>query len=77
MTDLVSQPTAMPTRKLTSAVIATILMELAKVIVSNLWPSWYDANLWLALTPLVVLLVGYVVKDAPNVVADFKGENAP
>lgn len=76
MTDLVNQPTAMPTRKLSAAVLAAIVMDIAKVIVSNLWPSWYDASLWEALTPLAVLLVGYVVKDAPNVVADFKGENA-
>ncbi len=75
MSETVSQPSPMPTRKLGSAVIATIIMELARVIVSNIWPSWFDANLWAALTPLVVLLVGYVVKDNPNIVADFRGEN--
>lgn len=66
MTTKVDQPTPMPTRKLSAATITAALMAVTGMVVRNLWPSWYDENVWLALMPVVSLAVGYFVKDAPN-----------
>lgn len=63
----VSQPTANPTRKLSAATIALAVVELAWVLLVNFAPAFADPNLKAALTPLVVFLVGYMVKDEPNV----------
>lgn len=63
----VSQPTLNPTRKLSAATIALALVELAWVLLVNFAPSYADPNLKAALTPVVVFLVGYVVKDDANV----------
>lgn len=63
----VNQPTANPTNKLTAATIAAAAVSWSGVVVRNLWPEWYDPEAWAAAMPFVVLLVGYFVKDAPNV----------
>lgn len=63
----VNQPSANPTRKLSAATIALAVVELAWVLLINFAPSFADPNLKAAVTPLVVFLVGYMVKDAPNV----------
>lgn len=63
----VSQPSANPTNKLTAATIVAAVMPLSGLIVKNLAPSWYDDAVWAGLTPVMVMLVGYIVKDAPNV----------
>lgn len=63
----VSQPTSNPTRKLSAATIALAAVELAWVLLVNFAPSYADPNLKAAITPVVVFLVGYMVKDAPNV----------
>lgn len=62
----VTQPKPNPTNKLSAAAVSAAVMELAKVIVQNIWPNFYDPALWAALTPLVILGVGYLVKDEDN-----------
>lgn len=66
MASLVPQPNMNPTRKLSAAVIATAGMELTRFLVQHFAPSFYDAALWAALTPIVVFAVGYFVKDTDN-----------
>ena len=63
----INQPTANPTRKLSAATIALALVELLWVLLVNFAPGYADPNLKAALTPVVVFLVGYWVKDEPNV----------
>jgi hypothetical protein len=60
------QPTAVPTRKLTAATVAAALLSLAQLLATNLAPQWYDPELWVAMTPLVTFLAGYLVRDLPN-----------
>ena len=71
----VNQPTINPTRKLTSAVIATAALEITRVLAGHFLPGVFDPAFWLAVSPLVVFGVGYLVKDEPNVAPDFQGEN--
>jgi hypothetical protein len=59
----VSQPSSMPTRKLSAAVVASALIALARWAV----PALDDDALWIGLTPLIVLGVGYFVRDNANV----------
>lgn len=66
----VSQPTPNPTNKLTAAIIGSAVCELARVILANLAPGWAEPSLWVALSPIIIFLCGYFVKDAPNVVPD-------
>lgn len=63
----VSQPTAMPTRKLSAATVALATVELLWVLLVNFAPSYADPNLKAAITPVVVFLVGYMVKDEANI----------
>lgn len=67
MTDTVNQPSNNPTRKLSAATISAAAMAVSGLIVRNLWPHWFDASVWLTLTPIVSFAIGYLVKDAPNV----------
>lgn len=62
----VNQPSANPTRKLSAAVITAAAMNVAKIIMINTAPQWYDPELWAALDPIVIFAVGYFVKDQPN-----------
>lgn len=64
----VNQPTINPTNKLTASVIAVAVIEIARVLVMNFLPSFNDAGLWTALSPIAVFAVGYFIKDEPNVV---------
>ena len=59
----VNQPSAKPTNKLTAATIAAAALAVSGLIVRNLWPHWYDAGVWTALTPLAVFALGYLVRD--------------
>jgi len=70
----VSQPTLNPTNKLTAAIVASALVELAHTAVDNLAPSWSNPALWTAMTPLVIGIVGYYVKDAPNLSVTVEGQ---
>ena len=45
------------------------------LIVRNLAPEWYDAEVWAAMTPIVVFALGYFVKDKPNVDQAFFGRS--
>ena len=62
----VSQPTPNPTRKLAAATIAAAAVSISGLVVRNLWPTWYDPEVWAAMTPIVIFAVGYFVKDMPN-----------
>lgn len=63
----VKQPSANPTNKLTAATLAAALVSVSGLIVRNVAPGWYDADVWLTMTPIVVFALGYIVKDKPNV----------
>lgn len=71
----VNQPSINPTRKLTAAVIATAVMEIARVLSQQLFPGVFDLAFWSAMAPIVVFAVGYFVRDDANVVFEFEGEN--
>jgi hypothetical protein len=62
----VNQPTAKPTNKVAAATIAAGVAEVSRLIIQNIWPEWYDAGTWAALTPVLVLALGYFVKDEAN-----------
>lgn len=64
----INQPTINPTNKLTASVIAVAAIELARVLVHNFLPAFDDAALWTALAPIAVFMVGYFIKDEPNIV---------
>lgn len=63
---LVKQASINPTRKLSAAVLATAMLELARVVTIHFLPDFSDPNLWAALTPVVVFGVGYLVHDEAN-----------
>ena len=65
--DKATQPTANPTVKLTAAVWASMILGVSGLAVRNLAPQWYDADVWLSLTPFVIFIAGYLVHDAPNI----------
>lgn len=62
----VSQPTAMPTRKLTAAVVGAAIVEVTRVFLENTFPGWADPAMWVALSPLVIFACGWFVKDRAN-----------
>lgn len=68
MANLINQPSANPTNKLTAAVVAAAVVSLARAISSHFWPEFADQSLWDALLPIAVYLSGYLIKDSPNVV---------
>lgn len=63
----VNQPSLNPTNKLTAATIAAAVVSVSGLLVRNLAPEWYDAEVWAALLPIVIFAAGWVVKDKPNV----------
>ncbi len=62
----VNQPSARPTNKLTAATIGALTVSLVDLGVRNLASDWHDPNVTAALLPIVVGVLGYVIKDAPN-----------
>lgn len=62
----IDQPTLNPTRKLTAATIAAAAVSVAGLIIRNVAPEWYDAEVMLNLTPVAVFVIGYFVRDLPN-----------
>lgn len=62
----VNQPSARPTNKLTAATLGALAVSVAGVVLLNLRPEWHDPVTFTLLTPVVVGLLGYVIKDAPN-----------
>lgn len=67
MEPTIDQPNSNPTRKLTAATVAAALVSFSGLVVRNLWPDWYDAEVWAAATPLVIFAAGWFIKDRPNV----------
>ena len=65
--ELIDQPRANPTRKLSAAVLGAAMMAVAGLIVKNAAPGWYDPEVFAALTPVVIFALGYYVRDRPNV----------
>lgn len=59
----INQPSATPTNKLTAATLGAAALAVLGLIVRNIWPQWYDASVWSALSPVAVFALGYVVKD--------------
>lgn len=68
MSDTITQPTINPTRKLTAATIVGAMMPVTGLILRNLAPEWYDPEVMLGITPVALFVVGWFVKDNPNVV---------
>lgn len=67
MANTINQPSANPTVKLTTATIAAAVVSVLGLVLRNLWPAWYDAEVLAAATPLIIFALGYVVKDQPNI----------
>ena len=63
----VSQPTINPTNKLTAATVGSALMSVTGLALKNLAPEWYDPEVLLSVTPLLIFVIGYFVRDKPNV----------
>jgi hypothetical protein len=63
MANLVNQPTLNPSRKLSAAVVSVAVLEVLWVALNNLAPSWADPTLKAALTPVMVFIAGYLIRD--------------
>lgn len=63
----VSQPSALPTNKLTAAMISAAIAGIVKAVVLTYLPELSDPAIWEPLPYIVGFVVGYVVKDRPNV----------
>lgn len=66
--DKAIQASPNPTVKLTAAIWAAMLLSVSGLILRNVAPGWYDADVWSTLSPFAVAAAGYFVHDAPNVV---------
>lgn len=62
----VSQPGLNPTNKLSAATVGAALVSVVGLLLKNLAPEWYDAEVLLTISPVVVFALGYVIKDRPN-----------
>ncbi|MER8894020.1 hypothetical protein [Mesorhizobium sp. M0907] len=60
---LVDQPNAMPSRKLTAAMISASLAGAIKAVVTNAWPQFADPMIWEPLPIIVGFAVGYFVRE--------------
>ena len=65
--DTVSQPTINPTNKLTAATVGSAAISVIGLALKNLAPEWYDPDVLLSVTPIVIFALGYIVRDNPNV----------
>jgi hypothetical protein len=63
----VKQPSAMPTNKLTAAMLSASVAGVIKAFVVQSYPDFADPVIWEPLPYIVGLAVGYFVKDKPNV----------
>jgi len=64
--ETVNQPTALPTNKLTAAMLSASLAGIVKAFVVQAWPQFADPIIWEPLPYIVGFAVGYFVKDRPN-----------
>lgn len=62
----VKQPTALPTNKLTAAMVTASAAGIVKALVLHNYPDFADPAIWEPLPYLVGGIVGYFVKDRPN-----------
>ena len=67
-TNTISQPSANPTNKLTSATIGIAIVEVLRTALATFAPEWSDTAMWTALSPIVVFACGWFISDAPNIV---------
>jgi hypothetical protein len=74
MADLVKLPTSNPTRKLSAATLGAAAMSVTGLIIKNVWPQWYDAEVWLNLTPVVIFALGYFTHDEATIVMSDQGK---
>lgn len=72
--ETVNQPSANPTNKLTAATVAAAVVSFSGLVVRNLWPTWYDAEVWAAMMPLAVFAAGWFIRDRPNVPVEERAE---
>lgn len=63
MPKLVNQPTALPTRKLTAAMMSASIVGIIKAAVVQNWPEFADPIIWEPLPYLVGFAFGWFVKD--------------
>lgn len=68
MAKAIDQPSVNPTNKLSAAVVASAVVGVAGLALKNLYPEWYDPEVMLSVTPVIVWASGYVIRDKPNVV---------
>lgn len=69
----VNQPTSAPTRKLTAASLTALVVGWGGLVMQNLAPQWYDPSVWVTLTPVAMLVIGYFVRDEDNSPNPFNG----
>ncbi len=63
MTNLVNQPSAAPTRKVTAMTVALALTEAAIVIASQRWPIAADPAIAGAAQVVVTFLAGWITRE--------------
>lgn len=68
MADLIRLPTSNPSRKLSAATMGAAFMSVSGLIIQNIWPQWYDAEVWLNLTPVVIFGLGWFTHDEATIV---------
>lgn len=74
MTKAVNQPSVNPTNKLSAAVVGSAAVGVVGLYLRNKLPGWYDPDLMLTVTPIVVWASGFVIRDKPNVVVNVDKE---
>jgi hypothetical protein len=67
MDNTVFQPSSQPTNKLTAATLGAALIPVIGLFLRNMAPEWYDPEVILGLTPVMTFLMGYLIKDEPNI----------
>lgn len=68
MANVVTQPSANPTRKLSAAVVGSAVVEVCRALLTHFAPDFAQPELWTALSPVVIFMCGWFISDAPNVV---------
>lgn len=63
MAKLVKQPSAMPTRKLTAAMVTASIAGTVQAAVVQQWPQFADPVIWAPLPYVIGGLVGWFIKD--------------
>ena len=74
--DAINQPSNNPTNKVTAQTVAVsasgFVFVFSGLVVRNLWPTWYDPEVWASAQALMTVLAGFAagfyIRDKPNVV---------